>query len=200
MVQDARHPKGIRSAAHVRKACDYLAERNIEITTSEVGRLCEATGPKEQSIRNNSRLRSYVDARRNEQSRQVYSRPKAVPYESTDLQANAQIHALDIELRRERSQKENLKKALQDADEYDLEATMRTQRLVRIKKASTIADIDLRKLANRILDADHLRRFGMILQGDRVIGVDRNNRIFLEKEEVLQLKAILGGAKFSEDY
>jgi predicted protein tyrosine phosphatase len=178
----AKHPKAKRAAEHVRDACDYLAEHGIEISVPEVGRLCDKTGPKEQSIRNNKRLMSYVKVRRSEQTLRVQMKSKEVRYETNDVQANAMIYALEADVRREKSQKQNLKQALANAGEYDLNATMRTGKLVGADVASVV---------KRLMDPEHLQKFGLTIRTDRIIALDRNNRVFMEKSDVQQLMALI---------
>jgi hypothetical protein len=187
----AKHPKAKRAAEHVRDACDYLAEHGIEISVPEVGRLCDKTGPKEQSIRNNKRLMSYVKVRRSEQTLRVQMKSKEVRYETNDVQANAMIYALEADVRREKSQKQNLKQALANAGEYNLNATMRTGKLVRIVPTVTPAGADVASVVKRLMDPEHLQKFGLTIRTDRIIALDRNNRVFMEKSDVQQLMALI---------
>ena len=88
----------------------------------------------------------------------------------------------------------NLKGALADAGDYDLDATMKTGRLVRSGKdpAPTIS-ADLRDVLRRLIDPNHLVRFGLRIQQERIIAVDRNNRVFMEKADLQRLLPALQG-------
>ena len=187
IIESAKHAKARKAAEHVRDACDYLSQHKIEINVSEVGRLCNKIGPKEQSIRNNKKLMTYVHARRSEQELRVQLKSKEVRYETNNVQANAIIYALEAEFRQVKSHYQNLKHALKDAGEYDLNATMRTGKLVRSGPSVTPVNADLAKIAKRLMNPEHLLKFGLVLRADRIIALDRNNRVFMEKSDVQQL-------------
>jgi hypothetical protein len=190
IVNDAKHPKSKTTADRIRDACDYLIENRIAISIPEVGRLCNHSGPKAQSIRNNKLLAAYVKARSSEQSLPQHPKSGQARYTTSDVQVNAIIHALEVEASRERSQKENLTRALRDLGDYDLQAVLQTGRLVQFKPAAPM-QLDLSSLAKCLLNPNHLQKFGLILEDQRIICRDRNNRVFLEKTEVQQLVRII---------
>lgn len=187
IIETAKHPKRKRAIENIKKACDYLEDKKIGISVSEVGRLCEESGPKVQSINNNQEFRNYIKARRAEQK--IYTNPKSENprYETDDPQANAMLYALEAEIRREKLQNKNLKRAYADAGEYDLEATSRTGKLVRLTAEKSSIDPVIADVLRRLLDPEHLRKFGLNIEGDRVIAVDRLNRVFLEKGDFQRL-------------
>lgn len=190
-IKNAKHPKSIRAAENVRNACEYLADHGIEISIAEVARLCESTGPNAQSIHNNQALKAYVSTRRSEQPTRSHPTEKGIGYVSQDPHANAVIHALQAQLKIERETKESLKRAIQNAGEYDVEAVLRTGRLVSFTRSTPILDSEVIEVVRTLLDTDHLRRFGLFITADRMIAPDRNDRVFLEKRLVLKLRSLL---------
>jgi DNA-binding NarL/FixJ family response regulator len=191
LVKDAGHSKSVRAAEHVRDACDYLSEHRIEIGIAEVARLCSSTGPKAQSIHNNKALKSYVFTRRAEQSLRPRPNDSIAGYVSKDIQANAVIHALQAQVKRERELKEGLKRAIQNSGEYDFEAVVRTGRLVSFARSSPSLDSEVIEIIHLLLNTEHLRRFGLTINTDRILAPDRNNRVFLEKRQLLKLRSLV---------
>ena len=61
--------KGRRSLINLKKMCDSLEKRGLEITVSILGREAERLGvtPRKEALRNNPRLREYVQKRNEEQ-------------------------------------------------------------------------------------------------------------------------------------
>lgn len=197
LLANARHQKSRRAAEHVRSACDYLSDHGIEIGVAEVAKLCSSTGPKAQSIHNSKGLLAYVNARRSEQKIAVRIPQSPSGFVTEDVQANAVIHALEAQVKREQHLKENLKHAIQNAGEFDIDAALRTGRLVRFAEDATTQDPELMELAQHILDVEHLRRFGFVLTEDRVIAPTRNDRVFLEKQHVKKLQSLIGRRQFN---
>jgi hypothetical protein len=186
IVNEARHPKSKGAIERIRNACDYLEQHRIPISVPEVGKLCEGSGPQAQSIRNNKLFRAYVDARRSEQIVPLSAKSKQDRYISNDVQANAYMRALEVQVSRRNDQNENLMRAIRDLGEFDLRAVLETGRLVRFKPQEEV-NLDLTGLAKCLLDPSRLRLFGLVLQNERIIAPDRNNRVFLEKSEVEKL-------------
>jgi hypothetical protein len=191
LAEEAKHPKSVRAAEHVRDACDYLSGHEIEISIAEVARLCSSTGPKAQSIHNNKALKAYVFARRAEQT--IRSRPNedTIGYVSQDIQANAVIHALQAQVKRERELKEGLKRAIQNSGEYDFDAVVRTGRLVSFARNTPGLDCEVIEIIQLLLNTEHLRRFGLTISLDRIMAPDRNNRVFLDKRHLLKLRSLV---------
>ncbi len=100
IIDDAKHPKSVHAAEHVRDACDYLSDHQIEISIAEVAKLCRSTGPKAQSIHNNKVLKAYVFARRAEQPLRSQPNENTIGYVSEDIQANAMMYALQAQVKR----------------------------------------------------------------------------------------------------
>jgi len=191
LVKDAGHSKSVRAAEHVRDACDYLSEHRIEISIAEVARLCISSGPKAQSIHNNKALKSYVYARLAEQSLRPRPNDSTTGYVSKDIQANAVIHALQAQVKREKESKEGLKRAIQISGEYDFEAVVRTGRLVSFARNTPSLDPETIEIIHVLLNTEHLRRFGLTIDTDRILAPDRNNRVFLERRHLLKLRSIV---------
>ena len=139
-----------------------------------------------------------MNARRSEQNIAVRLPQSPPGYSTDDVQANAVIHALQAQVKREQILKENLKRAIQNAGPFDIDAALRTGRLVRFGKYDITLDSELVELARHVLDVDHLRRFGFVLAEDRVIAPTRNDRVFLEKRHVQKLKTLLGSRRIKE--
>jgi hypothetical protein len=196
LLANVRHQKSRRAAEHVRSACDYLSEHGIEICVAEVAKLCSSTGPKAQSIHNNKGLLAYVSARKSEQKITVRIPHSQSGFSTEDVQANAVIHALEAQVKREQHLKENLKHAIQNAGEFDIDAALCTGRLVRFAQDATTLDPELMELARHVLNVEHLRRFGFVLTEDRVIAPSRNDRVFLEKRHVKKLQSLMGQRQF----
>jgi hypothetical protein len=198
LLSSAKPPKSRKAAEHLRSACDYLSEHRIEICVAEVAKLCQSTGPRAQSIHNNKGFLAYVNARKSEQN--IVVRPPNSPtrFSTEDVQANAVIHALEAQVKREQNLKENLKRAIQNAGEFDIDAALRTGRLVRFGQDDITRDSELIELAQHVLNVDHLRRFGFVFAEDRVIAPNRNDRVFLEKRHVKKLQALLGYRQINE--
>jgi hypothetical protein len=188
-LDGARHPKTKAAFEHIKAGCDYLEEHKIEVSVAEVALLCQRTGPRLQSIHNNKAFKTYIKARRAEQRIGVSPAAREPRFVTEDPEINAIIYALEVEAKRERHQKQNLRQALADGGDYDLDATMRTGRLVRIKSEEPSVGIDISASLRRLLDTDHLRKFGLSIINGRVIAVDRNNREFVEKEDLRILLA-----------
>ena len=68
-ILDSSTAKGRRSIANLKKMCDGLEERGMEINVAILGREADRLGiaPREDSLRNNPKLWSYVQLRVNEQ-------------------------------------------------------------------------------------------------------------------------------------
>ncbi len=192
ILEKAGHPKSKRAAEHIKQACDYLDDKGMEITVAEIGHFCTNSGPKTQSIHNNKDFCAYIKTRHAEQKLAVKPNDAGVKFESNDPQANAVIYALQVSKRRLEQMLHNLKGALADAGDYDLESTMRTGRLVRLADdpAATVSP-ELLDLVRRLLDPAHLIKFGFRIQQDRIIAVDRNNRVFMEKADLQRLMALI---------
>lgn len=195
IVETAKHPKRREAIDYIKRACDFLGDKNIEISVSEVGRLCEKSGPKVQSIHNNKEFKAYIRARRAEQKLFVDPNQKAPFYGTDDPQATALLYAFDAKARRSQLQKECLMRALADAGEYDLDATMRTGKLVRVTAEITQCDPVIADVLRRFLDQEHLRKFGLNVQRGRIIAVDRNDRVFIEKGDLERLLHFCQGAR-----
>ena len=191
ILEKAGHPKTKRAAENIKKACDYLDEKNLHITIAEIGVFCEASGPKTQSIHNNKEFVAYIKARQAEQQLQVKPSNGPTRFESADPQANAIIYALQVEKRRLEQSIHNLKRALADAGDYDLEATLKTGRLVRLvqEKAAPVSGAVVDTI-RRLLDPAHMVKFGLKRHQDRIVAVDRNNRVFIEKADLQRLTVL----------
>lgn len=88
-------------------------------------------------------------------------------------------------------QLQNFKRALVDAGDYDLDATMRTARLVRLMDVqSAAASVEIIDSLRRLFDPNHLIHFGLKIHQDRLVAVDRNNRVLLEKADLQRLLAV----------
>ena len=116
--------------------------------------MCSSTGPKAQSIHNNKALKGYVVARRAEQTLRAGPNENTIGYVSQDIQANAVIHALQAQVKRERESKEGLKRAIQNSGEYDLDAVVRTGRLVSFARSATSLDSEVIEIIQLILAKD----------------------------------------------
>jgi hypothetical protein len=192
ITQQAGHPKSKRAAQHIKVACDYLDGKNMEISIAEVGHFCTNSGPKTQSIHNNKYFCDYIKLRHAEQKLVVKPSNGELKYESQDPQANAIIYALQAEKRRLGQMLENLKRALADAGSYDLEATMRTGRLVRVTDdGAPVVSSEILDVLRRMIDPNHLIKFGLKIQQDRILAVDRNNRVFTEKADLQRLLDVM---------
>lgn len=198
IVDEFRHPKSRKAVEHVRDACDYLDEHRIPIDIPEIARLCGAQGPRAQSIRSSRKLMSYVNARKSEQRLPIEPSAATLGYASGDPQADAQVYALATQMKRERTQKESLKRALQGLGDFDLAATMRTGRLVRFREQQTPGIDAFAGLVRRLLDPIHLQRFGLTIASDRVIAINRNNRVFIERNDLETLKAVIAATQRSD--
>jgi hypothetical protein len=190
ILEKARHPKTKRAAENIRNACNYLQEHNIEISISQVADFCKDTGPRAQSIHNKKEFGAYIKARWGEQELPVKPSSEALKFETKDPQANAVIYALQSEVKRVRQQLQNFKRALSDAGDYDLDATVQTGRLVRLVDLTPSVPLEVVDVLRRLLDAAHLRKFGLNYLKDRIIAVDRNDRVFVEKADLQRLAAI----------
>ena len=192
ILENARHPKSARAAKHIKDACDYFDGKEIEITIAEVGHFCEKSGPKTQSIHNNKNLCAYIRARHSEQNLGSNPSTGEVKFETSDPQAKAVVYALQSEVRRLEIKLQNLKTALVDAGDYDMEASMRTGKLVRIKpEAPAATSSEIIDVLRRFLAPEHLMKFGIKHLQERLIAVDRNNRVFMEKADLQRLLNLL---------
>jgi hypothetical protein len=190
ITEQAGHQKTKTAAQHIKDACDYLEKNNIEISISQVGNFCKNSGPKTQSIHNNKEFCAYIKARHAEHKLVVKPSAGAVKYETDDPQANAIIYALQSEVKRVEQQLQNFKRALVDAGDYDLDATMRTARLVRLVDVQSAAvSAEIIDSLRRLFDPNHLIHFGLKILQDRLVAVDRNNRVLLEKADLQRLLA-----------
>jgi hypothetical protein len=142
-------------------------------------------------VHNNRALKSYVFARLAEQSLRPRASDGIAGYVSKDIQANAVIHALQAQVKRERELKEGLKRAIQNSGEYDFEAVVRTGRLVSFVRSSPSLDAEVIEIIHLLLNTEHLRRFGLTIDTDRILAPDRNNRVFLEKRQLLKLRSLV---------
>jgi hypothetical protein len=194
ILQKSGHPKSKRAAQHIKDACDYFDGKEMEIVIAEVGKFCKNSGPKTQSIHNNKDFCAYIKARRAEQKLAVKPPNGELRFESADPQANAMIYALQAERRRLQQMLQNLKRALSDAGDYDFDATMRIGRLIRaVANSAPVVSPEILDVLRRLLDANHLIRFGLRIQQDRIIAVDRNNRVFMEKADLQRLLEVTQG-------
>lgn len=182
--EKARHPKSTKAMQLIKDACDYLCEHNLPISIGEVGRFCKQTGPKTQSLRNNPDFRNYILARQGEQKLVVKAKPDRIKLATNDPQANAIIYALQTQAKIAEKRLANLKHALANAGKYDLEAMTRTGKLVRFagEPASVRLDSELGNALRRLLDPNHLKKFGLSIKQDRVLGF--NDRVFIEKGDL----------------
>jgi hypothetical protein len=191
IVREAKHPKSSAAVERIRAACDYLDEHSIPISIPEVAQLCRTSGPKAQSIHNNRKFVHYINARKSEQKLQFHPPTSTTGgYRTDDVQANAMFYALETQISLKNSQNEALIRALRELGVYDIEAILQTGHLT-LKTSQHVPLIDLRGLAARILNPLHLRKFGLLIQQDRIVAPDRNDRVFLEKAEVIVLQEII---------
>lgn len=179
----ARHPKTIAALTHIKTACDYLEGRRIEISVQEVAVLCRQTGPAIQSIHNNRRFKHYIELRRSEQHVPVHATGKSTRFFAKDPEIQTNYDTLEAEIRREKKRTQNLKRALQLTGNYDLEKTLRSGHLVRVDQAEQTANLQLAATLRKLLNSEHLRKFGLERIGDRVVAPNRNGRIFIEKSD-----------------
>lgn len=190
LIREAKHPKSQGAIVRIREACDYLAEHSIPISIKEVAQLCTKAGPKAQSIRNNRRFVDYINCRKAEQTVHVQpARSAKEVYRSTDVHANALLYAAETRLASKDAQISALSRALRDLGVYDLDTVIRTGRL-ELKTSPNVPLLELRAVASRILNPIHLRQFGLVLQEDRIVAPNRNDRVFLDKSEVLLLQQL----------
>jgi hypothetical protein len=182
--EEAQHPKTTKAMQRIKDACDYLCEHDLPISIGEVGRFCKQTGPKTQSLRNNSDFRDYILARQGEQTLVVKAKPDRVKLATNDPQANAIIYALQTQAKIAEKRLANLKHALVNAGKYDLEAMTRTGKLVCfVGEPPTVSlDSGLANALRRLLDPGHLQKFGLSIKQDRVLGF--NDRVFIEKGDL----------------
>jgi hypothetical protein len=179
----AKHPKTIVALKHIKAACDYLEERRIEISVQEVGVLCRQSGPAIQSIHNNRRFKRYIELRRGEQRIPVRATGEPNRFVAKDPETQTNYDTLEAEIRREKKRTQNLKRALQLTGIYDLEKTLRSGHLIRVDQTEQTANLQLAVALRKLLNSEHLRKFGLERIGDRVVAPNRNGRIFIEKSE-----------------
>lgn len=185
ILTGARHPKTKAAIENIKLACDYLAKKGITITISEVGEICKKTGPAEQSIRNNRNFRSYVLTRASEQDRTaVRKKAELPPLRTGNPQWDAEIEALEATLRHTRKEYRRLKRAIENAGEYDIQKSLEGGRLVLAK--SSVGDDgmiydDALQTIERVLDLAWLEQFGFEVIRGRVIAPDRNEAVFITK-------------------
>lgn len=180
----ARHPKTVAAAERLREACDYLSAHKIRISIREVAQLCSDKGPRIQSIHNNKMFKAYILARAAEQKLPLAPRLQSQPFDISDPELRAYVYALKVDARREQQRRENLTNALSNGGQWDLEQTIESGKLVPRKGQSSPVPANLSASLRRLLDPDHLRRFDLHFVRDRIVAVNRNNRIFLEKSDL----------------
>lgn len=191
LIREAKHPKSQGAIGRIREACDYLAEHSIPISIKEVAQLCAKSGPKAQSIRNNRRFVQYINCRKAEQTLQAQpARSGKEGYRSSDVHANALLYAAETRLTSKDAQISALSRALRDLGVYDVETVLRTGRL-ELKTSPHVPLLELRAVASRLLNPIHLRQFGLVLQQDRIVSPNRNDRVFLDKTEVAILQQLM---------
>jgi hypothetical protein len=178
----AKHPKTRKAIERIKGACDYLEERKIGISASEVAILCRPT-PALQSIHNNRQFKQYIEVRRVEQKSSVTPLSKEVKFVSRDPDTAAALYALEVQARREKLEKQNLKRALELSGEYDIQATLRTGRLVGILQRETQVNVELSAALRRLFDPERLRRAGLEIIGERIVAPNKNGRVFLERDD-----------------
>jgi hypothetical protein len=139
-------------------------------------------------------LIEYINCRKAEQTIQVQpTRSAKAGYRSNDVHANALLYASEAQLASKDAQINALARALRELGVYDVETVLRTGRLA-LKTSPQVPVIELRAVASRLLNPAHLRKFGLTLQQDRIVAPDRNDRVFLDKSEVLILQQLMQSA------
>jgi hypothetical protein len=182
IVRAAKHPKSQRAIDRIKSACDYLEERKIEISATEVAIFCKPS-PALQSIHNNRKFKDYITVRRAQQKVPVSPEFKELKFVSKDPDTAAAFYALEVQIRREKTEKQNLRRALELSGEYDLQATLSTGRLVKDIPNVAPEVAKLPAVLRRLLDLEHLRKFGLEIVTERVIAPNRNGRVFMERDD-----------------
>lgn len=196
--ESARHPKTVAAAERIRDACDYLSSHKIHISVPEVAQLCSKNGPKVQSIHNNKVFKAYILARASEQELRAIPKRRSNQFEIADPELEAFVYAVEVGAKRERQQRENLARALSESGEWDLEATIASGKLVPRKNVSNSVSAELSAALRRLLDPNHLRKFDLHPMRERIIAINRNNRVFLEKSDLEVIAAAAGLKDFEK--
>jgi len=185
ILTGARHPKTKGTMENIKNACDYLADKGIIITISEVGQRCKETGPAEQSIRNNENFHKYVLTRASEQDRtMIRKRTEIPPLRTGNPQWDAEIETLEATLRHTTQEYERLKRAIGNAGEYDIQKSIDTGHLVLSKSSAPDHSIiynEAFQTIERLLDPGMLEQFGFEVVRGRVIATERNEAVFISK-------------------
>ena len=200
IIQEAGHEKTKTAIRHVKTACDYFDEKKMEISVIEVGRFCNETGPKTQSLRNNPKFCNYIGARRAEQTIAPSAKPTGIKLTTNDPQANAVIYALETRAKMAEQRLTNLKHALSRNQEYDLDAMMKTGKLVRFAPESSVITGLTQELVDslqRVFEPNHLRRFALVIKDGCITGMQ--DRVFAEPADWERISAAMNTKKALPD-
>jgi hypothetical protein len=182
IVRTTKHPKSRKAIERIKTACNYLEERKIPISVCEVAIFCRPT-PALQSIHNNRMFKEYIAVRSAEQRIPVKPISQEVKFVSKDPDTAAAFYALEVQARREKMEKQNLKRAIELSGEYDIQATLKAGRLVPVVEHEMQSITEVAAAIRRLFDLDHLRNFGLEIVSERVIAPNRNGRVFIDRDD-----------------
>jgi hypothetical protein len=185
--------KSLTALANVVEACDFLENQGLEITVAAVGGFCGGRpgGPKSQSIRNNPDLKSYVVARRSEQTRSSRE-SQHTPLRTGDLNVDSYIQMLESELRQLKGELRALRHAIPRLGEYDFEAAIHSGQLVISAPCQQQLPPEAVSGIKTLFDAEALAAVGLVLvPTGQIVAPELNDAIFLSKSQMDAFRAIV---------
>jgi hypothetical protein len=199
IVSNSQRTKSVNAIRNIKQACDYLEEKGIGITVSEVGKLCENSTPNTQSIRNNKNFKNYVLARTSEQNRNPSKKVReSIPLRTGNPQWDAEIEVLEANLRFQRREFQQLKKAVEGMGDYDLSKTIETGKLVPASPSApdhSEAYDEALQTIERLFDPGNLEQFGFELINGRIISIDRNEAVFVSKVDLARIQKAIDATR-----
>jgi hypothetical protein len=188
-VASTRSKLRIKSLSAIKEACNLLEKVKAPISVAQVAKLCPQ-GPKEQSINNQSQLSHYVQLRRTEQKLPKVANGEITAPFIADLNVRAYVGLLQGELKDTKENLSRIMKGVKTMAPLSVVSIIGGQSGERRVPAPTSRDPVLAACLRKILTAEHLEKFGLVLSKQRIRDAT-TLAIFIEKDELEAIQSFL---------
>lgn len=207
IIAEAKNPRQKESLERMRRACDYLAENDVEITPRRMMIYCQDrgwSGPKEQSIRNSGVLTRYFKARKNAQALIPRGKRELTEPQITNESVRAYVQLLKDELEQANSARQRILAGLRTIPGVPVDDLIRVgfggtpaPPSTRNQSSAPMSPA-LREALARLLDAGALADCGLQLHKERLRQSITGN-VLLEKHHVLALRELGQGSSGEQE-